>query len=140
MKKIILLFFLLVVLVGCSRTSLNANMYEIKDYKCEEEFDDYYYEILNTYEDYQKNKNYERMNSYSKDYFSNSSLVIIFIKDSTNANKYALKDSFEFNNVLKVSLERVSQGLSQVFSTVSYCIEIESKNIKSVEINKIMND
>ena len=80
------------------------------------------------------------MNNYSKDYFSNSSLVIIFIKDSTNANKYALKDSFEFNNVLKVSLERVSQGLSQVFSIVSYCIEIESKNIKRVEINRIMND
>ena len=128
---------LLFVLASCSKTTINAQMYEINDFKCEVEINDYFYEILNNYDDYCENVNYNNIHDYSKDYFLNSSLVIIYIRDSTNANKYALKEIVKNINKLEISVERTSQGISQVFSTVSYCVEIECKNVKKVEIIKV---
>ena len=136
MKKSFLLFMFLLTLVSCKSITINTSMYEINDFKCEEVIDNYYYDILDTYDDYENNLNYENINKYSKEYFNNSSLIIIYVRDSTNNNKYSLKKSIKYNDKLEIILERVSQGLSQVFSTVSYCVEIDSKNITTVEIIK----
>ncbi len=92
------------------------------------------------YTDYKKNINYANILDYSEDYFLKNTLIILYIEDSTYNNKYTLKECVKNNTMVEISLERISQGLSQVFSTVSYCIEIDSKNINNVKIMKIEND
>ena len=140
MRKVLsLLFLTLFLLVGCTKNGINAHMYEIPDFVCEEKIDDYYYEIIDTYDDYQKNLNYNKIEKYNKNYFSNNSLIIIYIRDSTTRNKYSLNEVVRENEKLKIVVERVYRGIGQCFTIVSYCVEVNIKNIQEVEIDKIAN-
>ena len=138
MKKVILLLSLLLLfLVSCSKTTINAKMYQLKDWEYGEKVDDYKYEILDTYSDYETSKNMPNLKAYEEDYFKNSSLIIIYLRDSTYGNSYELKEACKINDELKIRMERVFEGLGQSFSTTAYCIEVESKNISMVEVNRV---
>ena len=137
MKKVILLLSLLLLfLVSCSKTTINAKMYQLKDWEYTEKFDDYKYEILDTYNDYESNQNKSNMNEYDKVFFDNNSLIIIYLKEPSY-NKYELKEASKINSSLTITVERVLEGLTLGMMTLSYCIEVESKNISMVEVNRV---
>ena len=136
-KKFFLILLFLLFLVSCSKTTINAKMYQLKDWEYSEKVDDYKYEIFDTYSDYETSKNMPNLKAYEEDYFKNSSLIIIYLRDSTYGNSYELKEACKINDELKIRMERVFEGLGQSFSTTAYCIEVESKNIRTVEVERI---
>ena len=141
MKKILLILpLLLLTLVGCSKVEVNADMYEIKDGVYEQEVKDYEYEILSTYEDYQKNQNYDSLHTYEKDYFNNHAILILYIRDSTTGNRYGLKEVSKTNSKLTIFIEYIEYGMDQAFSTTVYCVEVEAKGIKKVEVKRITKE
>lgn len=137
MKKVILLLSLLLLfLVSCSKITINAKMYQLENFKYSKKIDDYEYEILDTYNDYESNLNKSNMNEYDKVFFDSSSLIIIYLKEPSS-NKYELKEASIINNNLKITVNKVLDGLTLGMTTVSYCIEVESKNISMVEVNRV---
>ena len=56
-KKFFLILLFLLFLVSCSKTTINAKMYQLKDWEYSEKVDDYKYEIFDTYSDYETSKN-----------------------------------------------------------------------------------
>lgn len=141
MKKILLILpLLLLTLVGCSKVEVNADMYEIKDWVYEQEVKDYEYEILSTYEDYQKNQNYDSLHTYEKDYFNNHAILILYIRDSTTGNRYGLKEVSKTNSKLTIFIEYIEYGMDQAFSTTVYCVEVEAKGINKVEVKRITKE
>lgn len=142
MKKILLLLplLLLALLVGCSKVEVNANMYEIKDWVYEQEVKDYKYEILNNYEDYQNNKNHDSLHNYEEEYFNNHVILILYIRDSTSGNRFGLKEVSKTNSNLTIYVEYIEYGMDQAFSTTVYCVEVESKGIKKVEVKRITKE
>ena len=137
MKKILLLLpLLLLALVGCSKTEVNANMYFLGSDLSPAGDDDF--EILDTYSKYVSNG--KLLKDYEEDFFENHSLIILYLNDSTSGNEYTLKETSKVNSKLIIKVEIIKYGLSPAFSIVAYCVEVEAKGIKKVEVKRIAKE
>ncbi len=133
MKKILFLLPLfLLVLVGC-KVEVNANMYFLGSDLSPAGDDDF--EILDSYSKYVSNG--KLLKDYEEDFFENHSLIILYLNDSTSGNEYALKEASKVNSKLIIKVEIIKFGLSPAFSTTVYCVEVEAKGIKKVEVKRI---
>ena len=112
-KKLFILPLLLLFLVSCSKTKIPASMYQLENYESSETIEDYKYEIINTYNDYQNNQNKSYLKNYDETYFNKSSLIIIFLKEPA-PNKYELKEVNNVNNSLVINIECVFEGFKTV--------------------------
>ncbi len=132
MKKILLLLPLLLILVGC-KVEVNANMYFLgSDLSTA---GDNNFEILDTYSKYVNNG--KLLKDYEEDFFENHSLIILYLNDSTTGNRYGLKEVSKTNSKLTIYVECIEYGLMPAFSTAVYCVEVEAKGIKKVEVKRI---
>ncbi len=137
MKKIILLLLLLLFpLVGCKKLEVNANMYEIKDWIYEEEVKDYKYEILNTYDEYQKNQNQYCLHHYEEDYFESNTLILLYLYEHSSGFKWTIKNSYKSGNTIFLEIYDSSFEVQPMITMSSYCVEVESKGIKKVEVKR----
>ncbi|MDE6414889.1 MAG: hypothetical protein K2K48_05700 [Anaeroplasmataceae bacterium] len=141
MKKILLLFpLLLLVLVGCSKAEVNADMYKIKDWVYKQEVKDYKYEILNTYEDYQKNQNHDCLHSYEKDYFESNTLILVYLYEHSSGFKWTIKNSYKSGNTISLEICDESFEVQPMITSSAYCVEVEAKGIKKVEVKRITKE
>ncbi len=138
MKKIILLLpLLLFPLAGCKKVEVNANMYEIKDWIYEEEVKDYKYEILNTYDEYQHNKNQHCLHHYEEYYFESNTLIIIYLYEYNSGFKWKITNCYKTGNQLSLEISNEAFEMQPVLSASAYCVEIGSKKIKKIELERI---
>lgn len=137
MKKILLLLpLLLIALVGCKKNEVNASMYEIKDLVYEEEVKDYSYEILNTYEDYQQNQNHKYLHHYEEDFFESNTLIILCLYEYNSGYKWKITNCYKRGNQLSLELFNEAFEVQPAFSASAYCVEVEVKGIKKVEVKR----
>ncbi len=141
MKKILLLLPLFILaLVGCSKVEVNADMYKIKDWVYEQEVKDYKYEILNTYEDYQRNQNYDSLHNYEKDYFESNTLILIYLYEHSSGFKWTIKNSYKSGNTISLEIWDESFEVQPMITSSAYCVEVEAKGIKKVEVKRITRE
>ncbi len=139
MKKILLLLpLLLLILVGC-KVEVKTNMYEIKDWVYEEEVKDYDYEILNTYDDYQKHQNHNCLHHYEENYFESNTLILLYLYEHSSGFKWTIKNSYKSGNTIFLEIYDSSFEVQPVITMSSYCVEVEAKGIEKVEIKRITN-
>ena len=141
MKKILLLLpLLLLALVGCSKTEVNADMYKIKDWVYEQGVKDYKYEILNTYDDYQKNQNHDCLHNYEKDYFESNTIVLIYLYEHSSGFKWKITNSYKSGNTISLEICDESHMVQPMITSSAYCVEVEAKGIKKVEVKRITKE
>ncbi|MDE6656083.1 MAG: hypothetical protein K2J85_03740, partial [Anaeroplasmataceae bacterium] len=80
------------------------------------------------------------LKDYEENFFENHSLIILYLNDSTTGNRYRLKEASKVNSKLTIYIEYIEYGLDQAFSTTVYCVEVESKGIKEVEVKRITKE
>ncbi len=137
MKKILFLLPLFILaLVGCSKTEVHADMYFLGSNLSPDVDDDF--EILDTYSKYVNNE--KSLKDYEESFFENHSLIILYLNDSTTGNKYGLREVSKTNSKLTIFIEYIEYGVGQAFSTTVYCVEVEAKGIKKVEVKRITNE
>lgn len=137
MKKILLLLpLLLLALVGCNKVEVNADMYFLGSDLSPAGDDDF--EILDSYSQYTSNG--KLLKDYEEKFFESNTLILIYLTDSTTGNRYGLKEVSKSNSKLTIYVEYIQEGLSQAFSITAYCIEVEAKGIKEVEIKRITKE
>ena len=126
MKKILLVLPLLVLaLVGCSKTEVHADMYKIKYWVYEQEVKDYKYEILNTYEDYQKNQNHDCLHSYDKNYFESNTLILVYLYEHSSGFKWRITNSYKSGNTIFLEICDESFEVQPMITSSAYCVEVE---------------
>ncbi len=137
MKKILLLLPLFILaLVGCSKVEVNADMYFLSSNLSPDVDDDF--EILDTYSKYVNNG--KSLKNYEESFFENHSLIILYLNDSTTGNKYGLREVSKTNSKLAIYVECIEYGVMPAFSITAYCVEVEAKGIKKVEVKRITRE
>lgn len=136
MKNILFLLSLLLALVGCSKVEVNANMYFLGSNLSPVGDDDF--EILDSYSKYVGSG--KSLKDYEESFFEKHSLIILYLSDSTTGNRYGLKETSKINNKLTIYVECIEYGIMPAFSTTAYCVEVESKGIKKVEVKRITKE
>ncbi len=137
MKKILFLLpLLLLALVGCSKVEVNADMYFLGSDLSPTGDDDF--EILDSYSKYIGNG--KLLKDYEEKFFESNTLILIYLNDSTTGNRYGLREASKTNNKLTIYVECIEYGIMPAFSTTAYCVEVEAKGIKKVEVKRITKE
>ncbi len=127
---------LLLALVGCSKVEVNADMYFLGSDLSPTGDDDF--EILDSYSKYIGNG--KLLKDYEEKFFESNTLILIYLNDSTTGNRYGLREASKTNNKLTIYVECIEYGIMPAFSTTAYCVEVEAKGIKKVEVKRITKE
>lgn len=131
MKKSILVFLGLLLLLTSCRFSLAVNLYCHTGNFADE--DDYI--VISTYEEFLENKENCKLNDYKKDYFNDSSLIVFYHTTSSVKDKFVIEDASIWMNTLKLTI-RCNADTSESTTTAKWIMvaEVDANNITGLAV------
>lgn len=135
MKKHILFGLLLVLFLSSCSTNISANMYFVESFLSNSDESDTYI-IIESYDSYSEFVGEINIKEYSREYFNDSSLIILELVSSNHGNNYKLTSIKKTNKTLNIKITEEKDGLGMAFSKNVYCIEIETKNINKINLER----
>ena len=80
------------------------------------------------------------MHNYKEDYFESNTLILIYLYKHSSGFKWRIINSYKRGNTISLDICDDSYEVQPMTTTSSYCVEVEEKKKKKVEVKRITTE
>lgn len=130
-----IVFLFVLLLVGCKKLEVEANLYRIDtDYSITEVNDHYTYQIIKDYQEYQECSEKDILKSFQEEYFDDHTLIIFTLTQGSSGMTYEIISTYKKGSTFTLYMRELPVLVQPILCMDTYCIEVESKGLKKFKL------